>query len=296
MSRFVAVVATVVAVERVSPGFARITFSAPSGFGGSGPVLDQRIKVILPGGAGVFSHDGPQWYELWRGLPEVERGVMRTYSIRHLEHSTRCSRLVIDFVLHLGAGSSGPAAAWAASATVGDRVTLAGPSGEGERIGVEFAPGRAEQIVLAGDETAAPAIARILEDLPATSRGVALIEVPTAADRLPIAAPSGFQVSWLPRDGAVHGVRLVPELLALLPGADPGSVAGEDPEDIWETPTYSGSGEELPPLVPASGTYWWIAGEAGVVAGLRRTLVRDHGIERNQIAFMGYWKRGRSQG
>ncbi|RRD04433.1 siderophore-interacting protein [Arachnia propionica] len=298
MSRFVPVVATVTQVERLSPGFVRITFATPPGFGGSGPVWDQRIKVLVPGTAGVFRHDGPDWYEVWSALPEAERGAMRTYSIRSLAQTAQCATVVVDFVLHLAHGATGPASAWAASAAVGDQVTLVGPSGGGERVGVEFAPGGAERLVLAGDETAAPAMARILEDLPRDACGVALIEVPTAADRVPIDAPSGFEVTWLPREGADHGALLAPRVLSLAPGDGGvgGVVAGEDPEEIWETPTYSGLGEELPGAVASSGTYWWIAGEAGVVAGLRRTLVRDHGIERCRIAFMGYWKRGRAQG
>ncbi|MDO5067863.1 MAG: siderophore-interacting protein [Propionibacteriaceae bacterium] len=293
-----AVIATVEQVQRLSPGFARITFSTPPGFGGAGPVWDQRLKVLLPGSAGVFRHEGDDWYEAWSALPEAERGVMRTYSIRSLTQTARCATVVVDFVLHTtpetAQGASGPASEWAASATVGDQVCLVGPSGEGERVGVEFAPGGADRLVLAGDETAAPAMARILEDLPRDALGVALIEVPTAADQLPIDAPSGFEVAWLPRDGAEHGELLAPRVLALAPGGGGEVVAGDAPEMIWETPTYSGLGEALSGEAAPSGTYWWIAGEAGVVAGLRRTLVR-RGIERCRIAFMGYWKKGRAQ-
>ncbi|RRD48219.1 siderophore-interacting protein [Arachnia propionica] len=287
-------VATVTATQRVSPGFQRITFTTDPTFGGPGPVFDQRIKVVLPGASGPFRPEGSDWFDAWQRVPVEERGAMRTYSIRAMEQSAEATRVVIDFALHESPEGSGPATRWARAARVGDEVTLAGPHRDAPRLGVEFAPGGAERVVLAGDETAAPAIARILEDLPADARGAALIEVDSAADQLPIEAPEGMSVEWLPREGGEHGVRLIPSLLALVPGAAAAGEAGPDPDDIWETPTYSGLGEELAEAAPRSGTYWWIAGEAGVVARLRRALVREHGIERSRVAFMGYWKRGRA--
>ena len=66
--------------------------------------------------------------------------------------------------------------------------------------------------------------------------------------------------------------------------------------DLWETPTYSSSGEALEDAsaqaTPHPGLYAWIAGESGMVTGLRRQLVRGLGIDRRQVAFMGYWRRG----
>ena len=40
------------------------------------------------------------------------------------------------------------------------------------------------------------------------------------------------------------------------------------------------------------GLYAWIAGESGVVTTLRRHLVKELGMDRRQVAFMGYWRRG----
>jgi NADPH-dependent ferric siderophore reductase len=46
----------------------------------------------------------------------------------------------------------------------------------------------------------------------------------------------------------------------------------------------------------ASGScYAWLAGEASTITALRRHLVRDLGIDRRSIAFMGYWRRGRAE-
>ena len=69
--------------------------------------------------------------------------------------------------------------------------------------------------------------------------------------------------------------------------------------DLWETPSYSSSGEEIDASRGArsghdgcDGLYAWIAGESKVVTGLRRHLVRELGMDRSQVAFMGYWRRG----
>ena len=41
--------------------------------------------------------------------------------------------------------------------------------------------------------------------------------------------------------------------------------------------------------------YAWLAGEASVITALRRFLVREAGLDRRQVAFMGYWRRGRAE-
>jgi len=67
--------------------------------------------------------------------------------------------------------------------------------------------------------------------------------------------------------------------------------------DLWETPAYSSSGEEVDLPVATvghdlDGLCAWIAGESKVVTGLRRLLVNELGMDRRQVAFMGYWRRG----
>ncbi|WP_370513921.1 SIP domain-containing protein [Corynebacterium sp. zg331] len=42
------------------------------------------------------------------------------------------------------------------------------------------------------------------------------------------------------------------------------------------------------------GERFRIAGEVGVVRGLRRYLVGKAGVARSQVAFVGYWRRGAS--
>jgi NADPH-dependent ferric siderophore reductase len=295
---FVLAVATVSSVERVSPSFVRITFSGAdlADFGTPGRVLDQRIKLVFPAPGASVPRLAPSdnWYSAWLALPDDERGAMRTYSIRELLVTDEGTRLVVDFVLHLAPGSTGPASRWADAAAEGDELLVIGPRrGRKEDGGIEYAPGDARAILLAGDETAAPAIARILEDVDRDTQGVAFIEVPEDADILPIATPPGVEVRWLPRAGDAHGTRLIPAVLDHLGAAAPAVIADVDTEDpLWETPTFSSLGEAVAAGANHADRYFWIAGESGVVTTLRRHLVKDLGVDRSQVAFMGYWRHG----
>jgi NADPH-dependent ferric siderophore reductase len=198
-------------------------------------------------------------------------------------------------VLHVEPGASGPASRWAAAANPGDELLVLGPRrGRTDGGGIEYAPGAAGTVVLAGDETAAPAIARILEDVGREVRGVAFIEVPEAGDILPIRAPEGVELRWLPRGHGSHGTSLIPAVLDYLgAAADAVEIRDVDTADpLWETPEYSGLGEPIAADAPHADRYFWIAGESGVVTTLRRHLVKDLGIDRGQVAFMGYWRTG----
>ena len=108
----------------------------------------------------------------------------------------------------------------------------------------------------------------------------AYIEVPNDADQLTIDAPSNAEVTWLPRGGAQAGEPLAD---ALGWHVEP-EASDEASEDLlWETPVFSASGEDLAVTdVPRSGTYYWIAGESGVIKRLRRFLVREVGVDRAQ--------------
>lgn len=295
---FVLAVATVESVERMSPSFVRITFggSELSDFGTPGQVLDQRIKLVFPapGGSLPRLEASDDWYRAWLALPDDERGAMRTYSIRHLDVDKEATRLVVDFVLHLAPGSTGPASRWADAAAAGDELLVIGPRrGREEDGGIEYAPGDARAILLAGDETAAPAIARILEDVDRDTQGVAFIEIPEDTDILPIATPPGVEVRWLPRSGDAHGTRLIPAVLDHLGTSAPAVITDADTEDpLWETPRFSSLGESVSDSEDHGDRYFWIAGESGVVTTLRRHLVKDLGVARSQVAFMGYWRHG----
>ncbi|WP_136032716.1 siderophore-interacting protein [Microbacterium sp. PF5] len=297
--------AEVRAVERVSPSFVRVTLGGDDlrELGTPGAVFDSRIKLVFPPASGVLPEIDRSWDDWWGSylaVPEAERGAMRTYSVRELRVAADDTTEVdVDFVLHLEPGLTGPASRWASAAAVGQELWLVGPRrGVVPHGGAEYRPGRADSVVLAGDETAAPAIARILEDAPRDLRGVAFIEVPSPADVLRIDPPAGVEVHWLPRDvGEPHGLRLIPAVLGYLGDADATDeirVKDVETEDLlWETPEYSGLGEDIDPATATPvERYFWIAGESGVVTTLRRHLVKDLGIDRRQVAFMGYWRRG----
>lgn len=280
-------------VRELSPSFLRVTFAGPdlAGFADNG--YDQRTKLVLPVPGHGLAHlpIGPDWFPQWRALPDDLRNPIRTYTVRHVRHAAR--EVDVDIVRH--GGGRGPVARWAATVQPGDRAALVGPDAAypGEHGGVEFRPpAPATPVLIAGDETAVPAIAAILERLPEQARGEVLLEVPYPADELALAAPPRLAVNWLPRSGEPHGSRLVPAVRAAAGRLVTDPLAGD--RDLDEVDVDSEILWEVPEGVPA-GTYAWLAGEAGVIRTLRRHLVTERGLDRRCVAFMGYWRLGRSE-
>jgi NADPH-dependent ferric siderophore reductase len=231
---------------------------------------------------------------------------MRTYTIRDVVRDGSSVRLVVDFVVHEDGGhGTGPACRWASSAAPGDVIQVIAPHRHSSYGGTEFDPAGRPHLLLIGDETAVPALARILADLGPGHTGEVFVEVPTAADILELPAPEGFETRWFPRDGGECGRRLVQEVRRHL-GLPPSTEFEALPElpsdldiDVWETPRYSSAGEDLEQQLRTRSlghdledTYAWIAGESWMVKALRRSLVTELGLERAQVAFMGYWREG----
>lgn len=325
---------TVTRIQDLGPTFRRITFSGPgmADFGFPGAARDLRLKLVIPP-IGTAPDDrvdlpalladadsdagGIGWYRTWLQIPEAQRGAMRTYTVRAWRPEV--CELDVDMVRHVDAdGSRGPAAAWAESAQVGDRLHIIGPHRDHcpDGYAVEFHPGVARDLLLAGDETAVPAIASILASLPADAGGVALLEVPFEHDIQELEAPEGIDVRWLVRGGLASGVRLDPAVRAAVRTplcADEETsvvhrtILENDLEDVdvdatilWDVPQRLTDAARASTADAAGGTsglqfYAWIAGEAGVVKELRRYLVREVGVDRRQVAFMGYWRRGRAE-
>jgi NADPH-dependent ferric siderophore reductase len=299
-----------VGVRRLSPHFTRVTLRCGDFEYFGTECLDQRIKLMFPLADGTLSdlgadddesHGAGDWYERWRALPEAKRNPFRTYTVRAID-TAEC-RLDIDFVTH---DDGGPAAQWVQAATPGSELVVIGPDARsGHRgVGIDWRPGDARELLLAGDETALPAIASILESLPAGRRARAFVEVPTAEDAIDVAIGEGVTLTWLPRSqtgrasgaGTANGAMLVPAVERWL-ADNPRIVAAAaatraqvlddvdvDLDILWESP------EATHP-----GFYAWIAGESGTVKTLRRLLVRGHGIDRSRVAFMGYWRLGRRE-
>lgn len=287
-------------VVDLTPSFRRVTFVGEDLDHFADPGWDQRIKLVLPAARGGYRHlpEGGSWYTRWRALDEAERPPIRTYTTRAVRRRSGGTEVDIDVVLH---GTTGPAARWAQSARPGTEAVLLGPDAgfDGVPGGVDFIPPRVtERFLLGGDETAAPAISRVLEDLPVSARGVAVVELPTSADVTYLPTHPGIEMRVRGRDGRAHGELLVAEVVRaaseLCPAGTPQEVEEIDIDRdlLWEVPRTAKGGAAL----KRTSLYAWLAGEAGAVRAMRRHLVAGHGLDRRTVAFMGYWRLGRPEG
>jgi NADPH-dependent ferric siderophore reductase len=293
--------------EQLSPTFLRVTFIGDGleDFDAGG--LDQRVKLVLPAQVGGYDHlpRSGDWYTQWRAQPAEHRCVLRTYTVRDVRRGVPGvpAEVDVDFVMH---GDTGPASRWVCAAKPGDQAVLWGPDARhgGPYGGREFTPGPgAHTFLVVGDETAVPAIAVIVEELAArvaageSVTGEVLLEVPCAEDVLELTVPAGITLTWVVRDGGVHGERLIPLVREaaerLLAAGAPGELPDVDIDHqlLWEVPVDD-AGAALAPHAPL---YAWLAGEAGVIKTLRRYLVSERGVDRKSVAFMGYWRHGRPE-
>lgn len=285
-------------VAVLTPHFVRITLTGDElrHFGTAG--FDQRIKVVLPDESGAYADFGQHeaagdWYDRWRALPHERRNVFRTYTVRRIDPGAR--EIDVDFVVHHDAG---PAGRWATTAAPGESVVIVGPDerGAGSGGGVDWHPGTADRLLLAGDETALPAICSILERLSPRAVADVFLEIPSADDILPTSSPAQTAVRWLVRDDAAHGSLLPPALRewtagaqdllrrAAAPRRQELADLDVDVDLLWDAPD-DGDGE----------FYAWIAGEADAIKTVRRHLVSECGVDRRRVAFMGYWRLGQSE-
>lgn len=308
----------VTAIAQLTPHFTRVTLHGESlrDFGTAG--LDQRIKLLIPfegDGTSDIGADAAEahaaWYDRWRELPDAARNPLRTYTVRAVRPAAR--EIDVDVVVHeaLPGTELGPAALWMRRARPGDELIIVGPDEHGPdpRTGIDWRPGAARRVLLVADETAVPAACAILEQLPAAVRADAILEVPAAADIMPITSDAELTVRWLARDRAGRGRaggNLRPG--SLLPGeveawaarnpeAYRASVPGS-PQPVAETDVDSERLWDVPEAPAATGTeaprpfYAWLAGEQAAIGRMRRHLVSELGIQRRDVAFMGYWRYG----
>lgn len=251
----------VVTTRRLGPSLVRVTFAGQDLEHFFSDGRDQSLSLFLPhpeqSAPAVPFELGDGWWQGWRELPDEVRAVMRSYTLRALRRDAlgRTTEIDIDFVLHTPAG---PASRWAACAAAGDRVVLLGPAVADNRAIRFRPPGDTDLIVLWGDETALPAIASILEALPAGRRVRVWLETHDAGNVRELATAADAEVTWVVGEGSVDALRE-----ARLPAA-------EHP-------------------------YVWIAGESGCVKTLRRHFVQERGIDRRRITFVGYWRQGMSE-
>lgn len=310
---------TATEVSRPAPGFVRVVFAGPElerfGFAG----LDQRIKLLLPNEHGRIPtlENGDGWYQSWAAMADDERPPMRTYTPRDVSRTDGEVRVTVDFARH--DAHPGPASAWAEQATPGAALTILGPDARfvGPNTAVGWIPPQgAERFLIVGDDTALPAIAGILASLQATACAHVVLEVADRADAAlldadALLASGRVELTVLQRDPAAPGAALV-EAVRRLESVFPGGLGDVDRltpatqdelqeidvdrDILWEVPGIDAlTGTPAASDTRSSAGYAWLAGEAGAIKLIRRHLVAERGIDRQSVAFMGYWRRGRAE-
>lgn len=243
---------SVASVQDLTTDLRRIVLEGPELAGFISPGFDDHVKIfpaaegqapILP----TVGPDGPIFPE--------PRPVARDYTPR--AYDAEANRLTLDFAT----GHGGPATEWAMRARVGSVLGIGGPRGS------FVVPTVFADHVLIGDETALPAIARRLEELPAGVRAHPVIEVADAASRLDLHSQAEVALTWATRDGAPRG--RAETLLAAVETA----LAGVDSSDA----------------------YVWIAAEAAVAKPLRAHVL-TLGFSPKAMKAAGYWRLGGAGG
>ncbi|VCU70262.1 NADPH-dependent ferric-chelate reductase [Pigmentiphaga humi] len=238
------------AVKHVTPRLLCVTLKGDDLEGFASAAHDDHIKVFFPGPGQerpVVPTPGPNGMVFPEGQP---RPPARDYTPRRYDASA--GELDIEFALH----GDGPAAEWAEQARVGQYLGIGGPRGSFVMEG-DF-----DGYLLVGDETALPAIARRLEELPAGAPVRVVAEVENAQEEQVFETRAEVQVTWLHRQGARAG--------------DPGLLTA--------------AVAALPK--PAGDWYAWVAAESGVAKRVRQVLVENWQVPKEWIKAAGYWKQG----
>jgi NADPH-dependent ferric siderophore reductase len=215
--------ASVVALEPQGENFLGVTFASPDFVDFESASFDDHVKFIFPAASG----------ELLR----------RDFTPRRYDRAARTLRL--EFALH----EAGPSSDWARRASVGQEVTIAGPRGS------MVVPMDYDWHLLAGDDSALPAIRRRLEELPAGAAAIVVLLSDLAA----------------PVDPATTAARLTLHRF---------STAGEWLAGLQQVGRPAGSG------------FAWCAGEASLMAEVRRLWLAELGLSRQDTKIAAYWKRG----
>ncbi|MBT2414054.1 siderophore-interacting protein [Streptomyces sp. ISL-12] len=242
--------AQVVRTERLTPHMQRVVL------GGEGladfsadTCTDHYVKLLFPSGGATY----PEPFDMERiraEFPREQWPVTRTYTVRHWDATLR--ELTVDFVIHGDEGLAGP---WARDVQPGETILFMGPGGA-------YAPDpAADWHLLAGDESALPAIARSLEALPDGARAFAFVEVAGPEEEQKI--DSDVEVVWLHRGDRPVGEALVEAVRAL--------------------------------EFPAGRVHAFVHGEAGCVKELRKLLRVERQLPREDLSISGYWRLGHNE-
>lgn len=232
----------------IAPRIRRLTFTGDD-VARFGSGSDIHIRLYIPP-EGLATPEWPRPGEDGRTVwpEEGRRPEVRYYTIRRWR--PEANELDVDFVMH---DDEGPGSSFAARAKAGAVCGMAGPVGR-------VAP-KAGWTILAGDETALPAIARMLEEMPRDARGAVFLEVDSARDQIPLDAPAGVAVRWLHRRGAPAGATDM--LLQSIASA---------------------------PLPGEAEPFVWAACEVKAAKAIRKHL-KTRGLARDRFLVVGYWER-----
>ncbi len=232
----------------LSPYMMRVTLVGAELGGFPAPEPAASVRLLFPS-QGADDLVMPIWNGNEFLLPNGQRPVLRTFTPRRFD--PRALELDVDIVLHDG----GAASAWVEAARVGSPVAMSGP-GRGYRV-----DSAAPAFLLAGDETALPAIGQLLEEIDDSVPVDVLAEVGHPDACLDLPAHPAAHVDWF----------------VLPPGEAPGTALAE-----------AVTGADIEP-----DTHVWVAGEAGSLVAIRRHLFDELGFERSLVTIRGYWKHGR---
>ncbi|WP_454918342.1 DUF2218 domain-containing protein [Xanthobacter sediminis] len=208
-----------------------------------------HVRLLIPprGRAPVWPRAGVDGRMVWPEGPDAL--VARVYTVRAVDRDR--GEVAIDVALH-----DGPGARWACAAAPGDTVGLLGPGGA--------TPAPAPWQLYAGDETALPAIARLLEALPAAARAVVRIEVAGPAEAQELPSPASVDLRWLYRAGAPAGTTTL---------LDDALAAVDFPGDAANVRVFAGC-------------------EQATARRLRAQMLRRAGLDRTRCAIAAYWRLG----
>ncbi len=239
--------ARVVRTERLTPNMVRVVLGETELT--AGEFTDHYVKLLFPA-PGIEYPEPFDLAGIREEFPREQWPRIRTYTVRRWDGR----ELTIDVVVHGDEGVAGP---WARRVRAGELVRFLGPGGA-------YAPDpAADWHLLAGDESALPAIAATLERLRPGARAHALIEVSGPEEEQKLETSAEVTVVWLHRGGGAVGDSLVRAVTDL--DFPPGTVQA------------------------------FVHGEAGLVKELRRLLLKDRGIPRDQVSISGYWRLGHDE-
>lgn len=248
----------VAAVDDVTPGMRRVRLVGEqlSAFDAGGvsvpafrtPAFDDHVKVLLPSPG----HARPV-------LPVQEEGrldwtaggvraIHRDYTPRHFDPVA--GALDIDFAHH----PTGHASTWVGSLAAGDPAWIVGPTHSATM------PEGVDWLLVVGDETALPAIGRLLEELGPDDRAQVFVEVADASHEQDLVTAADVDLTWLHRDGAAPGST------DLLAGA------------VQAAPWWDGQ------------AFAWVSGESAMLRPIRQFLKTERGLQRDCLDLTGYWR------